>query len=55
MVSRPRTIFSSARDVGTCAGIMHGGRIVRERSENELQTADLEAFYLEHMRGMLAV
>lgn len=40
-----------AKDVGTRVGIMHDGRIVRELSGSELQQADLETIYLEHMRG----
>ena len=43
-----------AKEVGTRVGIMHRGGIVRELSGSELQTADLEAIYLEHMRGSVA-
>ena len=43
-----------AKEVGSRVGIMHRGRIVRELSGNELQTADLEAIYLEHMQGAVA-
>ncbi|MFK7844805.1 MAG: ABC transporter ATP-binding protein [Rhodothermales bacterium] len=44
-----------AKDVGSRVGIMHNGRIVRELSGDELQHADLEAIYLEHMRGAVHV
>ena len=43
-----------AKEVGTRVGIMHSGQIVRELSGHELQTADLEAIYLKHMRGAVA-
>ena len=44
-----------AKEVGSRVGIMHRGQIVRELSGVELQTADLEAIYLEHMQGAAAV
>lgn len=40
-----------AKDVATRVGIMHSGRLVRELREGELVDVDLEALYLEHMRG----
>jgi len=43
-----------AKEVGTRVGIMHRGQIVRELSGSELQAADLEAIYLEHMQGAVA-
>ncbi len=43
-----------AKDVGSRIGIMRNGRIVRELSGSELQNADLETIYLEHMRGAVA-
>lgn len=40
-----------AKDVATRVGLMHSGRLVRELSGDELRDADLQAIYLEHMRG----
>ena len=44
-----------AKEVGSRVGIMHHGQIVRELSGSDLKTADLEAIYLEHMRGAVSV
>ena len=44
-----------AKEIGSRVGIMHSGQIVRELAGQDLQTADLEAIYLEHMQGALAV
>ncbi len=40
-----------AKDVATRVGLMHSGHLVRELSGDELRDADLQAIYLEHMRG----
>jgi ABC-2 type transport system ATP-binding protein len=40
-----------AKDVATRVGLMRRGDIVRELRGEELAHADLEALYLEHMRG----
>lgn len=40
-----------AKDVATRVGLMRRGEIVRELRGEELAHTDLEALYLEHMRG----
>jgi ABC-2 type transport system ATP-binding protein len=40
-----------AKEAATRVGLMRGGRLVRELSGAALAEADLEALYLEHMRG----
>ncbi|MEM1269001.1 MAG: ABC transporter ATP-binding protein [Bacteroidota bacterium] len=40
-----------AKDVATRVGLMRDGRLVQELTGDELAKADLEALYLEHMRG----
>ena len=44
-----------AKEIGSRVGIMHSGRLVRELAGHDLRTADLEAIYLEHMQGAVAV
>ncbi|MEM1126290.1 MAG: ABC transporter ATP-binding protein [Bacteroidota bacterium] len=44
-----------AKDVATRVGLMRSGRLIRELSGDELAAADLEALYLEHMRGAMPV
>lgn len=40
-----------AKAIADCVGIMKGGRLVTERTGEALQHEDLEALYLEYMRG----
>jgi ABC-2 type transport system ATP-binding protein len=40
-----------AKQTGTRIGIMKAGRLVAELNSDDLSHTDLEALYLQHMRG----